>query len=441
MALLRKNFKFVMVGLGLLIIAVVTQSQTITSMVNSSSMLPAVRDSQSRQQNLQYVMQQVETRLQQNAQDYEAQLLKGVINFQLGNTDQAVAELTTLTQKAPAFHLAHLFLADMLAAKVMPVTDIGTPGLFDENKQAEQLLALRDEAYSRVRANLEDAQNRQIPLQFLTLNAETRTALLVDKSKNRLYVFERTGADEPPRLQRDFYISTGKRTGNKVTQGDLRTPEGVYFITGWIPDGELPEKYGVGAFPTNYPNALDRHLGKTGDGIWLHGTDRVYYSRPPLDSEGCVVMSNLDLSTIRHLIVPGVTPIVIAEAVQWVDATTWRDTRKQLTMAIEQWRQDWESLDVNSYLGHYAQDFWSEDYNYEKWADYKRNVAAQKTFQKIELKNLSLFYYPHQASSGKDMVVARFRQDYKSNNFNGETTKHLYLAREQEHWKIVYEGK
>ena len=441
MTLSRRKTYIVLAVLCLLIITVVTRSQTVTSMVNSNSLLAAIPDARTKHDKLQLLQQQIDVRLQQNAQDYEAQLLKGVINFQLGKTDQALEQLTTLTRQEPSFHLAHLVLADMLAAKVMPVTDIGTPGLFDSSKGEEQLVSLREEVVTRLRANLDNAQNRRVPLQFLMLNAGIKTALLVDKSQNRLYVFERTSADEPPRLQRDFYVSTGKRSGNKVTQGDLRTPEGVYFITSWIPDSNLPEKYGIGAFPTNYPNALDQHMGKTGDGIWLHGTDRIYYSRPPLDSEGCVVMSNLDLSTIRHLIVPGVTPIVITDAIQWVDAATWQQTRQQLTTAVEQWRHDWESLDVDSYLSHYAPDFWNDDYNYAKWATYKRNVASQKTYQKIALRNLSLFYYPRQASGGKDMVVARFRQDYKSNNFNGEATKHLYLEREQDRWKIVYEGK
>lgn len=441
MALIRRNFKLVLMALGLLIIAVVTKSQTVTSMVHSSTMLPGVRDLESRHNRLTSLLQEVDARLQQNNHDYEAQLLKGVLNYQLGKADQAVAELTTLTQQAPSFHLAHLVLADMLAAKVRPVTDIGTSGLFDNNTQTEQLSALRDEVYSRVRANLDDTQKQRVPLQFLLLSKVTKTALLVDKTKNRLYVFERTSADAPPQLQRDFYISTGKRSGNKENQGDLRTPEGVYFITSWLADTTLPEKYGIGAFPTNYPNALDRHLGKTGDGIWLHGTERIYYSRPPLDSEGCVVMSNLDLSSIRHLIVPGITPLVITDSVQWVDLATWQATRQQLMQAVEQWRQDWESMNVDSYLQHYASDFWTDGYTYEQWIAYKRDVSAQKTYQKVALNNLSLFYYPRQASGGKEMVVARFRQEYASNNFNGEVTKHLYLERTPQDWQIVYEGK
>ena len=246
----------------------------------------------------------------------------------------------------------------------MPVTDIGSAGLFDAAKREQRLTALREEVYSRLRANLTDKHAGQVPLQFLKLNPEIKTALLVDKSQNRIYVYQRSAPDQPPHLLRDFYVSTGKRNGNKEAAGDLRTPEGVYFITSEIPDKKLPEKYGVVAFPTNYPNAFDRHLGKTGEGIWLHGTDKIYYSRPPMDSEGCVAMTNLDLSTIRHLIVPGLTPIVIAESVQWVDRATWEATREQLMTAVEQWRHDWESMDVDSYLSHYAPDFWGSGYTF-----------------------------------------------------------------------------
>jgi murein L,D-transpeptidase YafK len=441
MRLLKRHFNLFIVLMVLLVVAVVSKSQTMTSMVESTNTLPAARAMESKQASMQQLIQEMDVRLQQDNKDYEAKLLRGILNFQLGKTDQAVADMRSLTKQEPSFHLAYLLLGDMLASKVMPVTDIGSPGLFDASKREQQLTALREEVYSRLRANISNVHAGQIPLQFLKLNSLIKTALLVDKSQNRIYVFERSAPDQPPHLLRDFYVSTGKRTGNKESAGDLRTPEGVYFITSEIPDKKLPEKYGIGAFPTNYPNALDRHLGKTGEGIWLHGTDRIYFSRPPMDSEGCVVMANLDLSAIRHLIVPGLTPIVITDSVQWVDRDTWETTRKQLMSTLEQWRHDWESMDVDSYLSHYAPDFWGGGYSFDKWSVYKRQVAAQKTYQKVALKNLSLFYYPREASGGKDIVVARFRQDYQSNNFKGETSKHLYLEREQGVWKIIYEVK
>lgn len=439
---LKRYFKALLVFLVSSLVTVSSQSQTMTSMVESANTLPAARALDPEQARLHKLLKQMDRRLHQNNKDYEAQLVRGILNFQLGKTDKAVAELTRLTKQEPTFHLAYLLLGDMLSSKVMPVTDIGNPGLFNPKRRKHELHALRQEMYRRMQANLDDeSEHGQIPLQFLKLNPLSKTALLVDKSQNRLYLFERSAAGQPPHLVHDYYVSTGKRHGNKEAAGDLRTPEGVYYITREIPDSKLPAKYGVVAFPTNYPNALDRHLGKTGEGIWLHGTDKIFYSRPPMDSEGCVSMTNVDLNAIRHLIVPGLTPIVITHSVQWVDRSTWERTRKKLLGVIEKWRHDWQSMNVGNYLSHYAPNFWGNGYTYKRWAAYKRRVAAQKTYQKITLKDLSLFYYPRDASDGKNIVVARFRQDYQSNNFNGDTSKHLYLEREKGKWKIIYEGK
>lgn len=418
--------------------AVVSQSQTVTSMVQPSVASARVQDLQTREDLLQELVAQMDNRLLADAHDYEALLLKGVLNFHLGETELALHELERLVSRAPEFHLAHLVRADLLAARVTPLSDIGSPGFLDAGDA--QLLALRDEIQTRLRAHINQPDRRKVPLQFLQLNADMHTALLVDKSRNRLYLFERRAADEPPVLVRDFYVSTGRKTGNKSVEGDLRTPEGVYFITSWIPDDKLPEKYGVGAFPMDYPNSLDRQQGKTGDGIWLHGTDRIYYSRPPLDSEGCVVMSNIDLQGIRHLIKPGITPIVIAEEVQWVEEQVWYATRARILAALEQWRHDWESLDVERYLSHYAESFRSPEHDYTAWSDYKRRVAQNKTRQEIALDDVSLFYSPVPAVQAQDTVVVRFRQNYRSNNFNSVANKRLYLARNEDAWKIVYEG-
>jgi len=381
-------------------------------------------------------------RLVVDQEDYEALLLNSIVSFQLGNRQAAIDELSQLSQRAPEFHLAHLVRADFLASRSGTLTDVGSSGLLDRSAQVDEKMdALRHEARMRIQASIEPLAQGKVPLQLLNLSNKIQTALIVDKSRHRIYVFQRESANEPARLIRDFYISTGRKQGNKKIEGDLRTPEGVYFITSWIPDNELPEKYGVGAFPTNYPNALDRKLGKTGDGIWLHGTDRIYYSRPPLDSEGCVVLSNLDLNKIKHLIKPGQTPMIITDKVEWVDELQWNQVRSQVLKSIERWRLDWESLDVERYLSHYADEFWSGRHDIHSWRQYKSRIARQKTYQKIGLGELSLFYYPEQASSGKPMVVARFVQKYQSNNYKGEVRKRIYLGREAGDWQILYEGR
>lgn len=256
-----------------------------------------------------------------------------------------------------------------------------------------------------------------------------------------MYVFSRKESGDVFEEVNDYYITTGKLVGDKSVKGDLRTPEGVYFVTSWISPNKLPAKYGIGAFPVNYPNELDKHNGKTGYGIWLHGTDKGYYSRPPRDSEGCVVLTNIDLEALKSEIKPGLTPVVITEKVEWIDRASWKKQQQAILQAVEDWRVDWESMNVNRYLSHYGQDFWSLSHNLKSWSARKRLLAKNKTYQSVELSDLSVLVYPKKVKDDKHIAVVRLRQNYKSNNFNSEIYKRLYLTKKDKDWKILYEGR
>lgn len=438
---MKRNF--LMIGLGLLAISQGTHNQPIASMNQSVQSLPQVNRITLSNDQTQHVLNRLETRIEKYRDDYEARLLKGLLLFHTGDNPHALAELNELTRLVPDFHLAHLVRGDIMAARSNTVAFIGQGPLFADKNRAtqDQLSALQQEAWARLQAHLQAVDPQKVPLPLLQLASNVKQVLLVDKTAHRLYVFERHDQDAVPQLVRDFYVSTGKLVGNKQTQGDLRTPEGVYFVTSYIPDDKLPDKYGSGAYPVDYPNALDRRMGKTGDGIWLHGTDNIYYSRPPLDSEGCVVLTNLDLKSVAPFITIGATPIVIADKVSWVDKTQWLAQRQGVLQAIEDWRRDWESLNVDRYLGHYGKQFWNEQFSLASWKAHKSRVSQGKTYQKVSLADISLFTYPVTNQNGENLVLASFRQGYQSNNFNSETSKHMYLSQQDGHWQIVYEGR
>jgi len=396
--------------------------------------------------NADHALAQLDRRIEAYPTDHEARLLRGLLLFKLGRVENALQEIDSLLEKAPEFHLAHLIRGDILHSTVDTVNDVGDVGILpvqDGDRLDRQLALLREEAAARLDAYMAQLDRRRLPASLLQLDPSVEYAVVVDKSLNRLYLYHATRPDAPPKLVRDLYVSTGKLDGNKQKRGDLRTPEGVYFVTSWIPDERLPARYGIGAFPVNYPNELDRRLGKTGDGIWLHGTEPSYYSRPPRDSEGCVVLPNIDLGTLLDDIRPGVTPVIIGGRVDWITPEEWRAERASLNRALEAWRRDWASLDTERYLSHYAEDFWSGRHDLASWAKRKRRIARGKTFQKISLSEVSFYRYPY-AVDGRDIVVARFRQHYASNNYRGDVYKRLYLVRPSDQpeapWKILYEG-
>ncbi len=392
---------------------------------------------------IEQTIQQLNRRLQAQPTDYEASLLKALVRFKVGERDAALNELDALIARAPDFHLAYLVRGDLRLSQIQPVTRLGDNRLLASltaGRDTALLKQLRDEARARLHGMAQAPYRDKLPRQILALGDSVRSAVLVEKQRHRLYVYRRDASGQL-QLERDYYVSTGKLNGNKTSRGDLRTPEGVYFVTSWIPRDKLPDKYGVGAFPVNYPNELDRHLGKTGYGIWLHGTESRYYSRPPLDSEGCVVLTNMDLEAIKRSITPGVTPVVITEQVDWLDPAEWIRTRHEVLATLEAWRRDWQSLDVDRYLSHYAPDFWSKSHDIHSWRARKRILARSKTFQHIDLSDISLLAYPRSDQDAQDIVVARFRQSYQSNNFTSEMQKRIYLKREAGSWKIVYEGR
>ncbi|MGB0711933.1 MAG: L,D-transpeptidase family protein [Gammaproteobacteria bacterium] len=369
----------------------------------------------------------------------EDHLLRALHALKVNGVDAALNEVDDLLSHHPNFRLARLVKGDLLLAKAGRFADIGASSDAQGLSSDGSLQGLVHEAMQRIRARQAPGIGDRLPVELLNLGEATQHAVLVDKSENRLYLFKRDHEGVPLRVA-DYYISTGRAQGDKQIRGDLKTPEGVYFIRKFIPDRKLASKYGRGAYTLNYPNALDRKQGKTGYGIWLHGTDEDTYSRPPLASEGCVVLPNPDLVAVGTHLQPGLTPVVIARALTWVSPGQWQSIRAELMGAIEDWRQDWESLDTHRYLAHYDADFWADGHNLRSWSDRKQRIFSRKEFQKVAIENLNLLRYPDGAGSGDELYVARFAQSYRSNNYDSDGYKQLFLVRDQGRIRIRFEG-
>src|SRR3972149_4530460 len=194
-------------------------------------------------------------------------------------------------------------LADLVLSRSRPITDFGNLS----SAPYQNIVALRQEAKARWQHHQSMNNKDRIPAAFVQLDKQQQYAIIVDLNKPRLYLFENVNG--LPKLIQDFYVSIGKNGYGKLAEGDQKTPVGVYFASGYIAAGKLPDFYGDGAFPINYPNAWDRKNGHTGYGIWLHGTPSNTYSRPPRDSDGCIIVSNQDLKSLARYIKTGSTPV------------------------------------------------------------------------------------------------------------------------------------
>lgn len=129
-----------------------------------------------------------------------------------------------------------------------------------------------------------------------------------DKSRGLLLQME----GETPRVSRAFPCIHGRVEGDKEKQGDLRTPEGIYFITRKITQQLDFLEYGPHAFALNYPNPVDRIRRKTGGGIWLHSKGRPIAG---LQTRGCLALEQTDICKLLSVLAPG-TPLLIAERLE-----------------------------------------------------------------------------------------------------------------------------
>jgi len=260
-------------------------------------------------------------------------------------------------------------------------------------------------------------------------------AIIVDKTNEILYVVK---IDKGvPFIVRKFPCITGKRPGDKLKEGDQRTPEGIYFPLYW--KSHLPPIYGIGAFPLNYPNLLDRKiLRRDGYGIWIHGTDNP--NRPPHSTNGCIVLKNEYLQVLKKLIIPKRTPVIVVSHLSYATKKEFLSEQKSLIDFILHWKNAWENSpkDIEPYLNCYSKNFVWEKGNYTDWVRYKKRITKFKKWIKIRISDLTAAKDGRILSFG-NLYVVRMRLKYKSNNYTSNTNKILYIIKEGNKWKILGE--
>lgn len=350
-------------------------------------------------------------------------------------TELALQRVDALLAANPNFRLAHLIRGDLLLARLQPLHTFGNVNVtVTKTVPPERVEDLRAEALARLRAQRDRPTPAKTPQYLLQLRPEQTHALVVDSKRSRLYVFENVKGR--PHFVADYYVSLGKQGVEKTREGDQKTPVGVYRVTANLPRQKLSDFYGAGAFPISYPSPWDRRLGRNGSGIWLHGTPSNTYSRPPRASDGCIVLANEDLQSVSQYLQVGVTPVIIAEEIEWKSAAEIESERESLAAALESWRKDWQSGDTDRYLAHYARTFKSAGQDYAAWASHKRMVNARKAWLKVGLSGVSMFRQPQQ----RDLVEIVFEQSYKSNTLSNTMRKRQYWIKEDGRWRILYES-
>lgn len=241
--------------------------------------------------------------------------------------------------------------------------------------------------------------------------------LIVDKSKQKLFVYSNyssTPVDE-------FLITTGKVKGRKKYEGDMKTPEGLYFFTRVLEGDELPkvDDYGEKAFVMNYPNPFDRFENRSGSGIWLHGAFNLNKLDLPNNTRGCVALKNSDLVRISKYIFLNKTPICIYNKIKYEDVENIKKKRKIFLEYIKKWKWSWEEKAIDEYVSFYTNSFRYKGMNIREFKNYKSRLNKIYKYIRVFLYNIDVYSY-------KDYYIAQFNQLYISDKNQFYTRKFQY---------------
>lgn len=277
----------------------------------------------------------------------------------------------------------------------------------------------------------DDTSPLMLPEPFLDLGSGGSYAIFVSKSDSRIDVYEKLSDSSIVRV-RSFRTSTGQVEGDKSEEGDLKTPEGIYYLVRIREQKELSRKYGIRAFDLNYPNLFDLLEAKTGHGIWLHGTDEPDRLNEPRTSEGCIVVHNEDIKALSEYITLYRTPIVIADKFTYQNPPAQTELRDTIKSTILDWLNSWATQDFERFRDHYSNSFRNKNRGLKAWLARKRNVFSQTAKASIDIADLKIL-------KDGDYFLASFIQRYRSNLMDDTGIKWVYLQNEGRELKIIGE--
>ena len=266
----------------------------------------------------------------------------------------------------------------------------------------------------------------QVPAWIIRVPESIGTVFVAEASAAALHRFERTD-NGIVSAGRD-YMSIGLGGTGKIRLGDQRTPLGIYFVTEQLDTTKLHEKYGVTAYPLDYPNAWDRRHGRSGHGIWIHGVDPGGGTRPPRDTDGCLALPNEQLLALAGAFVANVTPVLIGESLEWADSAEIAATSAGLQDAVQRWADALAQGDMVAWLDAYDPTFEHWEMNREEWTAFSLQTFAARRITDVAVSDLLLLRDPVEA----DLYFSRFRLEVTEGDARKVvSTRRLYWRRSE----------
>ena len=305
-----------------------------------------------------------------------------------------------------------LFASDIL-------TDYRLHGVVNLEQYMDKALSKPDYWYKYI-------QNRDTTFGYLE---SYNNVLTCNKNDATLCVYKKS-AGKTYKLSKKYSAFTGKNSGEKHKEGDLKTPTGIYKLTRKL--SHVDPFYGPFAFVTSYPNTFDKYKKSNGHGIWIHGL--------PLNQErdtftkGCIAINNSDIENLDKSINIEKTLLIINS--QDIEKNISKKKLSFILANLYAWRYAWIYNNIDDYLAFYSKDFKRFDgKNYDSFTHYKKRIFRKKEKKKIIFSDINVVPYP----GTPNLFKVSFKEYYKSRSFEFTGNKVLIVKLTDKQFKILTE--
>lgn len=244
------------------------------------------------------------------------------------------------------------------------------------------------------------AQEDAVPGVFIYQESQPFTAVLVEKATQTFWLYGKN-TEGSLVVRHHFPCSTGEISGDKQVSGDKKTPEGVYFFLTEFEQRYLAPIYGTGAFPIDYPNYMDLRAGKTGNAIWLHGTNRALR---PQDTNGCIALENHNLDTIRGEIQILRSPMIVVENLA-LQQDPSAEEAAAFKARIHAWKDSLWRASYHAYLAFYDPDFLPEIVWWPEWVKLREKLEKEMGSLSLVIEDLDIFRVGNRVTAIFDLAL------------------------------------
>jgi murein L,D-transpeptidase YafK len=258
------------------------------------------------------------------------------------------------------------------------------------------------------------------------MNGRSKTALVVEKKTQTLYVYSFDG--DTVRM-RKMICSTGKGHGEKKTSFDNKTPEGMFFFQGKVNSSKKKKKSErTVSFQLDYPGSMDDENDESAKPLMFYGTNK---DLKPMDTDGGIAVESNNIKELEGELSMDDTPVVIVDEIGPCVQENRKEEVEKIDRFLSGWAKKMSEGTYHEFLSVYSPTTMPSMSWWNKWQRVRKEAKDHGKNLAVNLSDRSVF-------KDGEVYLAIFRMSLKSDEHEADAgIRKLYIRSEPGGYRVV----